>query len=388
MAMYLGAPLRKNHAENFSQLPAGIEYLPAELSVSSGISPDSTFISLFMSAAGSSRGRADCSWGDGPDTAYVPSSDAEESDSSAFETPIPQVRPRRRKSRIRKKPDWYVPPVPVRWRRAKRSKVELSDRKDVIDLTQDDTDSGTPPLGKKEASPDIVIMGDSEASVSELCCGICADVKPVENFVTCDSKTPHMMCRECLRSYWMESILGSSSRGSTSGKSMNKCPYGDCCIDMNTLESIIGEKNVRLYNRKALSNTKGFFDCPNTSCDGWGFRPSNVGIVHCNKCFEPFCSSCLHFQGHPGLTCEENKDRITPIDKKSEEAISKMAVRCPSCNMAVSRTEGCNKMTCSCGQYFCYQCGDPVPHINPYSHFCSGPETCSKENCKHCRMFN
>ena len=340
-----------------------------------------------MSSAGSSRGGANCSWGDGPDTAYVPASDSEESDSFALGGPLPQVRPLRRNTRIRKRPDWYVPPVPVKWRRAKRARGGPSDAKTIIDLTQDDSDSVIPRLGKEEVPQDIASPGGNTESVSELCCGICADVKPVESFVTCDGKDPHMMCSDCLKSYWKESILGSSARESSSKKSMNQCPYGDCHINMNTLESIIGEANVKLYNRRAVSNIDGFFYCPNTSCDGWGFRPKNVGIVRCNKCLEPFCSSCLHFQGHPGLTCEENKDRITPIDKKSEEAIAKMAVRCPSCNMAVSQTGGCNKMTCSCGKYFCYQCGEAVPQMNPYSHFCSGPESCEKENCKHCQMF-
>ena len=39
---------------------------------------------------------------------------------------------------------------------------------------------------------------------------------------------------------------------------------------------------------------------------------------------------------------------------------------CPACNMAISKTEGCNKMVCRCGQYFCYICGKA---IDGYDHF-------------------
>lgn len=45
---------------------------------------------------------------------------------------------------------------------------------------------------------------------------------------------------------------------------------------------------------------------------------------------------------------------------------------CPTCGMGISKTEGCNKMTCAyCGTFFCYKCNAV---IRGYDHFGQGGE--------------
>lgn len=55
------------------------------------------------------------------------------------------------------------------------------------------------------------------------------------------------------------------------------------------------------------------------------------------------------------------------------QAVAKM---CPSCGMAIEKTMGCNKMTCSnCHKHFCYKCNMAV---QDYDHFRDGS----------CRLFD
>lgn len=78
------------------------------------------------------------------------------------------------------------------------------------------------------------------------------------------------------------------------------------------------------------------------------------------------------------------RNLITRLDNKiyrsiitNEIFVQINAKSCPSCHTFISKSDGCNKMTCShCQSYFCWLCNKKITSINPYKHF-NGNSPCS-----------
>jgi E3 ubiquitin-protein ligase RNF14 len=110
--------------------------------------------------------------------------------------------------------------------------------------------------------------------------------------------------------------------------------------------------------------------------------------VLCSDCFYSFCSLCRS-SWHAGQTCMTAEIRLRILQdrlrsgaggedqRKMEQDlinevlnlkyIMKEAKQCPVCKMAISKSQGCNKMTCTnCGNQFCFKCGHSVVG---YAHF-------------------
>ena len=99
---------------------------------------------------------------------------------------------------------------------------------------------------------------------------------------------------------------------------------------------------------------------------------------HCTNCMYAFCTLCCDAY-HSNSSCDELASKLKKIRKSKDRAnefkslmhIMKEARKCPSCNIYINRSSGCNKMTCTiCGAYFCYSCGK---QIKGYDHFNRDP---------------
>ncbi|KAM0919464.1 hypothetical protein ACQ4PT_008182 [Festuca glaucescens] len=104
----------------------------------------------------------------------------------------------------------------------------------------------------------------------------------------------------------------------------------------------------------------------------------------CSSCLFSFCTLCRE-RRHVGVECLSPGEKLLVLEKRQKSGhakgdiqklmdevrsikeILKDAKQCPRCKMAISKIEGCNKMTCwNCGRFFCYQCN---ALISGYDHF-------------------
>jgi TRIAD3 protein (E3 ubiquitin-protein ligase RNF216) len=101
------------------------------------------------------------------------------------------------------------------------------------------------------------------------------------------------------------------------------------------------------------------------------------------------CRKCGK-EPHIPLRCEEvvQKKRQDEGRLKVEEAISAAKIRtCPKCKVCFIKSDGCNKMTCSCGVWMCYICSKIIPKSTGYGHFCQTAH-CDHSSCNKCRLYS
>lgn len=83
----------------------------------------------------------------------------------------------------------------------------------------------------------------------------------------------------------------------------------------------------------------------------------------CENCVQLTCSQCGNNQEEHMRTASEATKCPVKDDELHAYAKEMGWKQCPSCRHMVSRSEGCNHMTCSCEQEFCYKCGKAYSHI-------------------------
>ena len=215
-------------------------------------------------------------------------------------------------------------------------------------------------------------------------CSICFEEQRGDLFMRLDCN--HTFCRSCLAHQAKLHVTEGTIE-------KVKCPEPGCgeALGAHLLKRLLSEE---LYERwdtlilaKALDAMSDAAYCPR--CGTLSLEDTEENCADCPKCFYVFCTLCCEGR-HPGVQCVSAETRLEMLRKKAEGGgaaavaelrrkendvmslaeIEKSTKPCPSCGMAIQRSEGCNKMVCgNCSAAFCYKCGK---QIAGYDHYKAG----------------
>ncbi|GAA5976062.1 hypothetical protein JCM10908_005373 [Rhodotorula pacifica] len=110
------------------------------------------------------------------------------------------------------------------------------------------------------------------------------------------------------------------------------------------------------------------------------FPCQGCGIVSCRRCRQ---------KEHGSQPCPVLPRTEGEVLHQIEEAMSEAIIRkCPSCGVACTKTEGCNKMTCGpCGARFCYVCGERTERTSHWNESAAADTRCPANDDSEKRSF-
>ncbi|KAI9140267.1 hypothetical protein BKA69DRAFT_1029718 [Paraphysoderma sedebokerense] len=246
-------------------------------------------------------------------------------------------------------------------------------------------------------------------------CGIClSERKGSSCFQFCSCS--HVFCTQCLTDFFEMLIKEGLVRSV-------KCPHPSCTsenarLSSRELETLLPEAVMERYNflytQQSYELDPQITWCVLPHCRGPAKKSADCSkgayekLATCLKCGYNFCHWCSKTWHGTQTFCEvKNGDKVVTdylngddnikrrievqygksivakmVQKYREEEATKAflkstATPCPSCSTYITKTEGCNHMTCqSCQTHFCYRCGSYLPSSNPYSHYNFGGSSC------------
>jgi len=234
-----------------------------------------------------------------------------------------------------------------------------------------------------------LVQQRAEAEGNLIECGCCCAALAFERLVQCSDG--HLFCKDCLQRYAEQTLFGDGRSSLRCMDSSGSEPCGGRFSE-DTLASVLSPQVFQQYQEALARDALQAAQLALVGCHGCGLQvlmDEDAGsVLRCLRCSRETCRQCGE-PAHIPLRCSEvEKKGQTDRRLLLEEAMTRARVRecpAPACKTRFYKTEGCNKMACSCGVLSCYLCRQDISKAG-YAHFCQTAH-CTHATCGKCRLF-
>jgi len=251
----------------------------------------------------------------------------------------------------------------------------------ALDLSND----GPSEVMREAERSSLIQLSNSQKS---FVCACCYWEYQYENVVQC--RDGHLFCFKCIRRHVDEIIFGvlrAHANGSLSCMNIYPCKQS---ILLPEIRKVIPNDVLEKYEYRVAqavveeARIENLVYCP--FCNIPYEIDKCVQVLDCPnpKCLKSSCIQCKKVS-HLPLRCEEvdKKSAETALRRKVEERMANAVIRkCNNCEVELIKEDGCNSLTCRCGNTMCYLCRKNVGS----SHFCICTD--SREEGKFCPRCN
>lgn len=185
-------------------------------------------------------------------------------------------------------------------------------------------------------------------------CAVCQEMSSLSELAY-GLSCAHTFCRDCLSGYITYEILNGRVLKmhcpGVTGTSNNVCSQQ---LSVPLMQELVDAEIMDKYQRFVqMRSNPSFRQCP--FCGHGQVANPKSPKVTCEKCQQVYCF--FHANAHQGTSCRVFNKRTRKEFKRDRGFLMDTSVKCPSCSAPITKSSGCNHMTCTvCAAEFCYLC--------------------------------
>ncbi|XP_054710431.1 uncharacterized protein LOC129220114 [Uloborus diversus] len=199
-----------------------------------------------------------------------------------------------------------------------------------------------------------VQIGNEILALSAECCPVC--MCPADGESYCLEVCGHVYCIECVNGLTQANQFPIQCCAEGCSKDLVLADIRKILKNNENEINNLLERALKAYQEK---NHATLYFCPAPDCNMFVLKKSNSEATwKCPLCKNDICMNC-NVVYHKGYTCDmyQGSKKDPDYSFKVWQAMTTKCKKCPTCNSAIEKIEGCNHMTCSnCRGHFCWIC--------------------------------